>query len=212
MTVLERLAAFLVAVAALALVIGSTVAFALQPGIPREAARYQDDLVRQARFHWGFNAPIRMFAGQIHQESAWRADARSPYASGLTQFTPDTARWISGAYPRDLSAADPMNPVWAIRAMLIYDLRLYRSVEAATPCDRMAMALQAYNAGLGWHIKEAKLAPDPLRWFGSVETVCLRRASACAESHAYPRKILLRWQPLYAAWGPGVDCSHVAAS
>ncbi|WP_217994843.1 hypothetical protein [Methylogaea oryzae] len=94
--------------------------------IPRAAIRYRGDLVRQAHLVWGLEAPVADFAGQIHQESAWRPEAESKFAGGLAQFTPDTARWICGAYPaitlspgpstEDAKRCDVFNPTWAVRA------------------------------------------------------------------------------------------------
>lgn len=178
--------------------------------IPREALRYERDLIRNARALWGIDAPIATFAGQIHQESAWRANAKSIYAGGLAQFTPDTANWISGAYSRDLGDNQPFNPTWALRALVIYDKHLWDRVAARAQCDRMAFVLSGYNGGPGWVDRDKKLAAsrgaDPLRWFGNVELHSGRSLAAFKENRDYPRKILLRWQPLYVLWGPGVLC------
>ena len=180
-------------------------------GIPHEAARYQRDLVRNARLVWGMDAPIATFAGQVHQESWWKNGARSAYAGGLAQFTPDTADWIGGVFP-DLAERQPYNPAWALRALVRYDHYLWERVPAtAPPCDRMAFVLSAYNGGEGWVQRDRKVAraagADVSRWFGNVERFNAGRAPAMfAENRGYPRSILLRWEPLYAAagWGNGV--------
>jgi hypothetical protein len=179
--------------------------------VPREAQRYQRDLTRTARFVWGIDAPIATFAAQIHQESGWNPDARSyAGAEGMAQFMPDTTTWISGAYP--LGTPEPFNPAWAMRALVTYDLHLWKRIKAADSCHRMAMTLSAYNGGLGWVYRDQALAEksqlDRSRWFGHVELVNAgRSAAAFKENRGYPRKILLRWQPLYASWGGGVTCS-----
>jgi len=49
-------------------------------GLPREAELHRRVLTREAQAQWGLQAPVARFAGQIHQESGWRADARSAYA------------------------------------------------------------------------------------------------------------------------------------
>ena len=154
--------------------------------VPPDAARYQRDLVREARSIWGLAAPIAGFAGQIHQESRWNPNARSAFAAGLTQFTPDTAKWISGAYPRELGDNQPLNPQWAIRALLIYDLQLWNSLHAATACDRMAKVLSGYNGGPGWVTRETRATVaaggDGERWWGQVENHCLARKRPAART------------------------------
>lgn len=177
--------------------------------IPRAAVQYQRALTSNARLVWGLNAPVAAFAGQVHQESAWRADARSPFANGLAQFTPATAEWIGGVYA-DLGDRQPFNPAWALRALVRYDRWLWNRNPAATDCDRMAFALVSYNGGEGWLRREQARAvtkgDDRLRWFGHVERWCIRAEWACRENRDYPRKILLRHQAIYASWGPGVPC------
>lgn len=177
----------------LALVIGLPLLALAQ--IPRDAVRYRGDLVRNARLVWGLSAPVATFAGQIHQESGWRADARSPFAHGLAQFTPDTADWISGL-DSDLASADTGNPVWAIRALVRYDLWLFQRVPSSSACDRMGLALRGYNGGLGYIQKETRTGKP---------CTAFRSAASCKENLAYPQRILTRWEPIYeqAGWGLG---------
>lgn len=175
------------------------VAIAHAETIPHAAQPYRRDLVRNARMIWGLDAPVATFAAQVHQESGWRRDARSPYAHGLAQFTPDTADWIGGLDPA-LAGGDTGNPVWALRALVRYDAWLYARVPAASnasPCSRMALALRAYNGGLGWLQREAK-SGKPCEAF--------RSAANCRENLGYPQRILTRLEPIYvrAGWGPGV--------
>lgn len=178
--------------------------------IPHDASLYRSDLVRNARLVWGLDAPVATFAGQIHQESRWRPSAHSKFASGLAQFTPDTVNWIAGAYPATLGERAPTHPAWAVRALATYDKYLFDRITARDGCQRMAMALSAYNGGLGWLIRDRKLAlaegADPLVWFGSVERYNAGRAPAFFnENRGYPAAILDRWEPLYfdGGWGDG---------
>ncbi len=94
---------------AVAVAIGFQIGSPRAQEIPREAQQHRRDLTRNARMIWGLDAPVSTFAAQIHQESAWRPDARSPYAHGLAQFTPATADWIGDLDPA-LAVADTGNP------------------------------------------------------------------------------------------------------
>jgi soluble lytic murein transglycosylase-like protein len=186
--------------------------------VPSEnAKKYQRALTGNARVVWGLSAPVATFAAQVHQESGWREDARSPFAGGLAQFTPDTAKWISRQYNDELGTGDPFNPAWALRALVRYDRYLWdRVLPAATECDRMAFALAAYNGGLGWvHRDRAKAVADGADasrwWLPHVEYYNTGRAPEFfKENRGYPRRILLRLQKEYEAWGPSVDCKEVS--
>jgi soluble lytic murein transglycosylase-like protein len=178
-----------------------------RPSVPIAALRYQRDLIRQARAVWGMDAPIASFAGQVHQESGWRPDARSKFAGGLAQFTPGTADWIAGAYPAELGENQPMNPAWALRALARYDKHLWdRQTRYASDCDRFAFALSAYNGGEGWVRKRQRAALVPGQYATTSRINPGIRSEFQAENENYPRRILLRWQPIYLAWGPGIDC------
>lgn len=185
----------------------------VQAQVPAAAQPYRVDLVRNARLVWGLDAPVATFAAQIHQESAWKPAAVSRVgAAGLAQFMPATSKWIAGQSPQ-LASNDPFNPAWALRALVTYDRWLHERVTASAACDRMAMTLSAYNGGLGWVLRDKVLASgkglDPLAWFGSVETVNAGRSAAnWRENRDYPRRILLRHEPVYqaAGWGVGA-CS-----
>lgn len=76
-------------------------------------------------------------------------------------------------------------------------------------CDRWWATLRGYNGGLGHWLKEARLAA-PSTDRGAIDAQCgqaSRHVSHCRENLAYPRQILIKWQPLYTGWGPGVACS-----
>lgn len=182
-------------------------------GVPPQAVRYRADLIRNARVSWGLDAPVATFAAQVHQESRWRPDARSPVgAQGLTQFMPATARWMGNVDP-ELANAQPYNPAWALRALCVYDRWLFERVHAATECDRMAMTLSSYNGGLGWIARDQAVAKrrglDPLEWWGGLETVNAgRSAQAWKENRGYPVRILRVLEPLYVAAGWGREVCH----
>ena len=181
-----------------------------QDRIPAQAEQYHRVLVRAAHAEWGLSAPIATFAAQVHQESRWRADARSPVgAQGLAQFMPTTSEWIAGLYPAALGANQPYNPGWALRALVAYDRYLYARNQAISECHRWGFVLAAYNGGQGWVNRDRRLASasgaDQLAWFDGVERFNAGRSiSAFRENRNYPRLILLRYERLYSEWGDGV--------
>lgn len=177
---------------------------------PRAAQQYKRDLIRYSRVTFGMDAPIPALAAQIHQESGWNALAKSPYAHGLTQFTPDTATWISQLYPELGGKPDVYNPIWSIRAMLLYDKRLINQFEALDYCNKYAFALSGYNGGPGWVNRDKKLAAqrgdNPLIWWGHVEKHSARAAWAIKENRHYPDVILNKHQLIYKDWGTTYVC------
>lgn len=199
------------AIAAVALLLVGQEAVA--QGVPRAALAHRRALISNARAVWGLDAPVAVFAAQVHQESAWRPDARSKFADGMAQFTPATARWISERFPEELGSNEPFNPAWTLRALVRYDRYLWDLVDGADDCERWAMVLSAYNGGLGNLRRDVQLAlsagADGRRWFGHVEHHSRRARWAFEENRGYPRRILLELQPRYLGWGPGVDCGGV---
>jgi len=193
------------------LVLGALMPIIALAEIPAVAERYQRDLTRIAQAEWGLDAPVAMFAGQIHQESRWKFDARSPVgAQGLGQVMPSTAAWLAATFPKALGKNEPYNPTWSMQALVSYDRWLASRITAADSCEQAAMILSSYNGGLGWLIRDRKLASakgaDKLTWFDSVERFNAgRSAAAFKENRAYPRLILRQWEPLYiqAGWGKG---------
>lgn len=186
--------------------------FPAMADIPEQAKRYRRDLTRIAQAEWGLAAPVATLAAQIHQESRWRFDARSSVgAQGLGQIMPGTAAWLAQVFPKTLGNIEPLNPMWSMQAMVIYDQWLSARIRGRDGCEQAALILSAYNGGLGWVIRDRGLAvtkgADPLVWFDSVERHNAgRSAAAFRENRQYPRLILKRWEALYirAGWGQGV--------
>lgn len=198
------------AIIAIALTLLSGCVVPAQAGdtIPRECLKYRRDLVRNAREVFGMDAPVATLAAQMRQESGCRANAKSPYADGLTQFTPATATWIAGLFP-ELASADAMNPAWALRAQAHYMYRLVGRANGETACDSMWFGLWGYNGGEGWVQRDKRLAAaagaNPRRHV-DVEPFNAGRAPAMfRENRGYPVAIIGRWQPLFVAagWGAG---------
>lgn len=175
--------------------------------IPRAAVKYRADLTRTARASWGLDAPVAVFAAQIHQESGWNPAAVSRVgATGMAQFMPATAQWWCDLHGLSATDCQPSNPVWAIRALVGYDRWLFERVRGASEADRLWAALRSYNGGLGHWQKEAALVRPALDR-QAVDSACgraSRHVSHCPENLGYPRRILLVLQPRYLVWGRGV--------
>lgn len=179
--------------------------------IPKAAETHRATLIRTARLVWGMDAPVAVFAGQIHAESRWREGAVSRVgALGMAQFMPKTAAWMPQIDPA-LAPVQPRNPAWAMRALVRYDLWLWQRVSGADALERMAFALSGYNGGEGWVRRDKRLAQEkgfnPEIWFGHVEKVNAGRSAAnWKENRNYPRLILLDFQRRYeaAGWGRGL--------
>lgn len=180
--------------------------------IPRAAQQYRATLVRAAHATWGLDAPVAVFAAQVHTESWWRNDTVSHVgAQGLAQFMPSTAKWLPSVAP-ETGKPEPFNPGWSLRALCAYDKWLWERNDGASAYERMAFTLSAYNGGQGWVNRDRRLARqrglDAARWFGAVATVNAgRSAAAWKENRNYPRLILQERQYAYikAGWGPGVE-------
>lgn len=193
-------------------VVLSSTAKAAEVTIPRAAQQHRATLVRAAHTVWGLDAPVSVFAAQIHTESWWRNGTVSHAgAQGLAQFMPSTARWLPSVAP-ETGKPEPFNPGWSLRALCSYDKWLWDRTNGANGYERMAFTLSAYNGGQGWVNRDKKLARqrglDPARWFGSVEQVNAGRSSAAwQENRQYPRRILKERQHIYikANWGPGIE-------
>lgn len=212
--------AIAVAVAALILVGLSTPARAAGVRIPEAAAGYRLQVQRAAGDHWGLDASPARLAAQLHQESGWRPDARSPFADGLAQFTPSTAKWLPTVCP-EVGPPDPWSPQWSIRAAACYDAWLYRRVKplpgahagALSDCARWAYTLRGYNGGEGWLLRERRAAAaagrDPNDWL-DVQAIRVRAEWAHRENTGYPRRILLTLEPAYlrAGWPGEAVCDR----
>ena len=196
----------------LALLLFANLAHASEVTIPRAAQQYRATLVRAAHATWGLDAPVSVFAAQVHTESWWRNNTVSHVgAQGLAQFMPSTAKWLPSVAP-ETGKPEPFNPGWSLRALCAYDKWLWERNDGASAYERMAFTLSAYNGGQGWVNRDRRLARqrglDAARWFGAVATVNAgRSAAAWKENRNYPRLILQERQYAYinAGWGPGIE-------
>lgn len=178
--------------------------------IPQTSYLYRFKLEREVTARFGNTDAVARLAAQLHTESAWRANAHSPYAKGLAQFTSSTATWLVRSVCPEIGEADPWDPNWSMRAQSCYDYWLHEQVAyAATECDRWAFTFSAYNGGLQWlNWDRARVAAytklDHNRWFDNVELHSGRANWARIENRNYVQNILHRVEPVYIAAGwPG---------
>lgn len=168
------------------------------------ALPYVDDIRAAAQFYYGVPAPVPMFAGQIMQESAFKADARSPAgALGILQIMPATASWAAKAGGFGIAA--PMDPKWAIKAGIWYDRKLFDAVARyETVCDRHLFGLSGYNGGEKWRMRRQDLSPRPGSWdiTHSINPGILD--SSQRENALYPHRIIYVHQLNFLTLGPPV--------
>ena len=184
--------------------------------VPDLSPLYRLQVEHDAARFFGLHAQPARLAAQVHQESGWNPRAQSPYAMGLTQFTPSTAKWLPSICP-EVGAPDVWNPRWSISAQHCYMAWLFHRAQPIrakpmTTCDRWAFALRAYNGGEGWLKRERELSArngaNPNAW-REVEGFRSRAGWAHKENIEYPQRILLRIEPAYlaAGWPGGPACS-----
>jgi hypothetical protein len=161
--------------------------------------KYLPQIIRESRYFLGRGAPHHYFAGQIEQESRCNEGITAfDGGQGLGQFMPRTAAAIheEEAALRELGAVPlPYDPRWAIRALVLYDRRLYTQ----TTCPGWYFAFRAYNGGAALINREALRAGTCLQ--AGVERACQRkvltlksgaRLDLCRVNIEYPQLIIRR--------------------
>jgi soluble lytic murein transglycosylase-like protein len=173
---------------------------AAAPGDP--CLRFAAMTAREAQAVMGPDAPVPLLLGQLRQESSCRPDVTAwDNGRGLAQFMDGTSRQVSAQFP-ELGPPDPYNPQWAIRALVRYDSWVYKKMKGDDSCQRWGAALKGYNAGPGYSMQAQAKSPTPGVWFGATEYVVTRQSPKNFEySRLYPRWIILKHQPGYAALG-----------
>jgi hypothetical protein len=184
--------------------------------IPPGAVRYRRLLMQAWEFHFGLAEDPAIGFGQVHQESRFDCAAVNARGSaGCAQFMPATAEWINALIPKAVRdtcpsrSGCPMDPRWALTALVEYDWRLWSShAWAADDQERWAFTLATYNGGgavTGGERAACAKNPgcNPARYFKHVELFCGttgRSTASCEENRAYARIILKQWAPIYHTW------------
>jgi cell wall-associated NlpC family hydrolase len=118
-------------------------------GIPAEYVKLITDAANDAGCE---EVTPAVLAAQLHQESGFNPQARSPVgAMGIAQFMPGT--WATHG-----QGGDVWNPADAIPAAARYDCEVAASV-ASVPGDGQEKMLAAYNAGAGAVLAYAGIPP-----------------------------------------------------
>ena len=116
---------------------------------------------------------------------------------------------LADIYP-ELKKANVYNPIWSIRAMLLYNQWLDARISSADQCEQWAMVLSSYNGGLNWLNKDKLLSKtsgaNPNIWWDNVELYSSRANWAMVENRDYPRKVIFQHQAIYENWGNKYIC------
>ncbi|MCX5875319.1 MAG: hypothetical protein NT087_03275 [Deltaproteobacteria bacterium] len=115
---------------------------------------------------------------------------------------------------RDWRWEDRFNARYQLRTLILTDRGNYHRLSfVENPLERLAMALVAYNGGLGGLLSDRRLCAatkgcDPNVWFGNVERTSLKAKTAARGygksffeiNREYPRNILGFRREHYATW------------
>lgn len=133
-----------------------------------------------------------MLLAQIHQESTWRPDVCSPYACGLTQFTPETQREMERRLGVSGSIMDPEHAC-RLQAHLMKSLAQDAGPRFEGWLPQWHATLRTYNGSPRNFWREWELAGRPTNTV-AMEGVCVRKRAHCAENWSYPWKITSLWR------------------
>jgi hypothetical protein len=176
----------------------SVLASDLPPNLPEKAKPYWPILIEVQQDLWKDAPDVALLGSQIEQETCpslkhskcWnpRAELKTSreYGFGLGQLTVtprfnnfvESQKWDVSL--RGWTWEDRYNPVYQLRAVVAYMRNLNIQVKGAnSDWDRYAMALSAYNGGLGGLNKDRVLCKntkgcDSTKWFGHVEKTSLK--------------------------------------
>ncbi len=157
----------------------------------RECAKTQQKVMGQ---YWS-----SMLLAQVEVESAWKPTAQSPYASGLTQFTPGTQR----AVERQLGiAGNIFNPHHAclLQAHLMKQLAADLSKLVDGWLGHWVMPLRGYNGSPANLVREWEVCGRPKLWLDIEPCRGRRTVAQHRENVSYPHKTIARWSKYFWLW------------
>ena len=135
----------------------STPAYA--QGWPRAANKHRQTFAKAFRRCGEDHQLKHLLAGQVEQESSFRADAVSGAgARGLGQFLEGTEADMKRWFPELLTAGDAFDPQWAITATCLYMKRLRGHLTGGYMPDSHGIAARSFNGGHAWILAERRFA------------------------------------------------------
>lgn len=126
---------------------------------PRAANEHRQTFAKAFR-RCGESYDLRhLLAGQLEQESSFRADAVSNAgARGLGQFLTGTEEDMKRWYPELLKTGSAFDPQWAITATCLYMKRLRGHLSGGYLPDSHGIAARSFNGGHYHTLQERKAA------------------------------------------------------
>jgi len=200
-------------------------------GLPDRATEHITTLSAEIRDHWPGVPMSSALGAQVEQETCYslrhskcwspRAELKTSreYGFGLGQLTV-TSRFDNFAAARGLHQSlrdwqweDRYDPGRQLRTMVLMDRAAYGRLQAVDEYERLAMALSAYNGGLGGVLADRRLCAsidgcDPDQWFGHVAEHSLKAKTASkgygksffAINREYVRNVLYTRRGRYVDW------------
>lgn len=161
-------------------------------GLPAGYYKYGRDCAREQQRVYGAAAWTSLMLAQIEVESAWRPLVCSPYACGLTQFTPATEAAVEAEAGLAGSVYDPEHAC-RLQAHLLKRLALQAGPVFEGFVPEWAATFRTYNGSPRSFWQEWVRAGRPTNTI-AMEGTCVRRAAFCHENWSYPHKVFRAWR------------------
>ena len=173
-------------------------------GPPKRAQKYEE-VAKWAYTRCGVSPKYRSWLGsQIEAESAYNPQARSIYARGLAQNTPENEEDLLRRYPELRKYANKLDPRWQLLGQCLMMKRLMENLTGSEYKDDFRISARSYNGGVGWIIKERRLArknsQDPNDYDVLVPLCSEFRGTHCKENLAYSPRIAKYRRMWFMRW------------
>jgi hypothetical protein len=147
---------------------------------------YLPVLKQEIIMHWQALPRYSILAGQVEQESRWKAkaarDVGKEHGAGLAQITKVDGRFDNYLEARKLHPSlkswdfeDRFNPIFQLRTMVLLDKQSFNKVSWATnPENQISLMLVTYNSGYGNLLVSRQLCRlqtgcNENQWWGNLE-------------------------------------------